>query len=205
MGTYPDFTCASSEPSTLWFVWSKKAKNGVASEPKMKVGNPRPRPSRNCQSDNPQCKRRFWMSRGIQSASPWLSRMTVARRWTCLQRPYREVPQRGWREEEWKQNTAVSCGSARRGNLSALTVVGQAQGVTPEMLSEIPWLCENASTIIFEERLDMTNKEGRMQESRGGGDCQCLYCCSGRTLRSLPLQTCSPTPSTAKVLVKGDH
>lgn len=29
-----------------------------------------------------------------------------------------EALQRGWHEEEWKQNTAVSCGSARRGNPS---------------------------------------------------------------------------------------
>lgn len=68
-----------------------KEKNSVTSEPKMKVGNPRPRPTRNCQSDNSQRKRRFWQSRGIQSISPWLSHITVARLWTCLQRPYREA------------------------------------------------------------------------------------------------------------------
>lgn len=132
-----------------------KEKNGVTSEPKMKVGNPRPSPTSLITLNVREGSE--WAG-GYRAPRPDFPRMTVARRWTCLQRPYREVPQRGWREEEWKQNTAVSCG-----NLPALTVVGQAQGVTPETPSEIPWLWKNASTIIFEERLlDMTKKEGRM-------------------------------------------
>lgn len=65
-----------------------KEKNSVTSEPKMKVGSPRP--TRNCLLTLNVREGSDWAG-GYRAPRPDFPRMTVARLWTCLQRPYREA------------------------------------------------------------------------------------------------------------------